>query len=273
MSSLSKLPEFSSESGDHRFVIVAPMYNASATLTRFFASIVAQSYKNWYIILIDDISSRDEINREWQIISRWTQVIDDDYLPGNTSRLKVIWNDNKEWEVRNVLKGISLCSESDIICRVDPDDALVDTDAFFILNECYKSGVDAVWTQHRWGQSDRNISSYMPPGVDPYRFRWVSSHLKTFRKSLITGVPWDNFLNMNGDVVRRAGDQAIYLPVLYRTEKRLFLPRVMYSYTIDEMGGAVYETDDAKFQKSEADFIRSRGYISSGPTWEEKISI
>jgi hypothetical protein len=33
----------------------------------------------------------------------------------------------------------------------------------------------------------------------------------------------------------------------------------------------VYQTDDAKFQKAEADFIRSRGYIADGKSWEETL--
>jgi len=48
---------------------------------------------------------------------------------------------------------------------------------------------------------------------------------------------------------------------LKNSKKRIYLPRVMYHYTIDEQNGAVYQTDDAKFQKSEADFIRARGYV------------
>jgi hypothetical protein len=76
---------------------------------------------------------------------------------------------------------------------------------------------------------------------------------------------------MNGELVRRAGDQALYLPILHNAKKWMYLPRVLYSYTIDEQGGAVYQTDDAKFQKAEADFIRARGYVSIGDTWEQKL--
>jgi len=111
----------------------------------------------------------------------------------------------------------------------------------------------------------------MSPNADPYKHPWVSSHFKTFRKKLLNGVPYENFLNMNGELVKRAGDQCLYLPALHNAKSRVFLPRVVYHYTIDEQGGAVYQTTDAKFQKSEADFIRSRGYINEGEAWEKKI--
>lgn len=164
------------------------------------------------------------------------------------------------------------CEDEDIICRIDADDWLIDLDALAIINETYnKLGCDALWTAHRWGFSDHNISGPMPPTANPYVHPWVSSHLKTFRKRLLNGVPYQNFLNMNGELVRRAGDQSLYLPVLHNAKHRIFLPRVMYHYSIDEQNGAVYHTDDARFQKAEADFIRNRGYIADGIAWEEAI--
>jgi hypothetical protein len=100
----------------------------------------------------------------------------------------------------------------------------------------------------------------MPPDADPYNFPWVSSHLKTFRKRLINDVNDINFRGEDGNYIRRAGDQAIYLPILFKTKKRGFVPRVFYHYTIDEKNGEVYQTDDAKFQKNEAEFLRHRGF-------------
>jgi hypothetical protein len=165
-----------------------------------------------------------------------------------------------------------LAEDNDIICRIDADDWLTELDALQFLNALYvQIGADCLWTAHRWGFTDKNISGPMPSDADPYKYPWVSSHLKTFRKYLINGVPYENFTNMNGDLVRRAGDQSIYLPVLRNAKRRGFVPRVMYHYTIDERGGAVYQTDDAKFQKAEADFLRRRGYVAQGKPWEESL--
>jgi hypothetical protein len=206
-----------------------------------------------------------ERDSEKFIINQWKDVYGSD-------RIVTLWNDEKKWEIANVLRGIRLCDDDDIVCRIDGDDYLCDLDALWILNETYKEcKCDAVWSKHRWGKSDRNISSHMTYGSDVYTHPWVSSHLKTFRKQLINNVPYDNFVNMNGELVRRAGDQALYLPILHNAKKWMYLPRVLYSYTIDEQGGAVYQTDDAKFQKAEADFIRARGYVSIGDTWEQKL--
>lgn len=263
--------------GDNRFVFVAPMFNASAYVGQMLASIVGQSYVNWKIILIDDVSHPDHIREQQAIINKWRYMIDQAgpwTFEDKDQKIQVIWNDKKCWEVANVLKGISLCEDNDIICRIDADDWLTELDALAYLNALYKqTGAEALWTAHRWGFTDKNISGPMPLDADPYKHPWVSSHLKTFRKKLINGIPYENFINMNGDLVRRAGDQAIFLPVLHRASRRFFVPRVMYHYTLDEQNGKVYQTDDARFQKAEADFLRARGYVATGDSWEKRLNI
>lgn len=245
--------------GKNRFVFVAPMYNASAYVGQMLASVVGQSYDNWKIILVDDVSSHEEQRKEADIIDRWQQLIPVD-------KLHVVWNGDdpargKQWEVSNVLHGISMCEDNDIVCRIDADDWLTDLDALAYLNAMYeRTGVEALWTAHRWGFTDKNISGPMAPGADVYKHPWVSSHLKTFRKYLLNNVKDENFRGEDGNYIRRAGDQAIYLPALHNTQKRGFVPRCMYHYTINDVP-ETYQTPDARFQRDEAVFLRVRGYV------------
>ena len=251
----------------NRFVFVAPMYNASQYVGQMLASIVGQSYDNWRIILIDDVSDKHEVMKEAEIINGWKYLL---HEGGPWSHAKddiehqkivVLWNDEKQWEVANVLKGIAMCEDDDIVCRVDADDWLTELDALAYLNALYnRSGAEALWTAHRWGFTDKNISGPMSPGADPYQHPWVSSHLKTFRKRLLNGVNDQNFRGADGNYIRRAGDQAIYLPVLHNTQKRGFVPRCMYHYTINDVP-ETYQTPDAHFQRDEAEFLRARGYV------------
>lgn len=244
---------------DNRFVFVAPMFNATAYVGQMLASIVGQSYNDWRIILIDDVSSQEHVKWQKELIDRWSVMAD---LCGVNDRIRVIWNSEKKWEVANVLKGISLCEADDIICRIDADDWLTDLDCLAYLNALYKqTGAEALWSAHRWGFTDKNISGPMPPDADPYVHPWVSSHLKTFRKKLINNVPDVNFRGEDGNYIRRAGDQAIFLPVLHNAKKRGFVPRVFYHYTIDDVP-ETYQTPDARFQRDEAVFLRERGYVS-----------
>ncbi len=248
----------------NRFVFVSPMYNASQYVGQMIASIVAQSYHNWKIILIDDVSSHEHKLASQKIIASYQDLLVN--LGQDKNKLEVFWNGDdpsrgKQWEVSNVLFGIAKCDDNDIICRIDADDWLTDVDALMYLNYVYNVGCEVVWTAHRWGFSDRNISGPIKEGADVYAWPWVSSHLKTFRKSLINDVNDQNFRGEDGNYIKRAGDQAIYLPVLHKAKHRTFINRCMYHYTIDEQGGAVYQTDDAKFQKSEAEFLRKRGFV------------
>lgn len=237
----------------NRFVFVSPMYNASETLHRMLHSIYGQSYENWHIVLIDDVSSEDHRKKSKDILEKFEVL-----SPG---KITTIWNDQKKWEVANVLKGISTCKDEDIVCRIDADDWLTDLDALAIIDFAYtQTSCDVAWSAHRWSFTDKNISGPMPENADPYSYPWVSSHLKTFRKNLINEVNDKNFRGRDGEYIRRAGDQAIYLPVLKKSKKRLFIPRVFYHYTIKDEP-ETYQTEDAKFQKDEAEFLRERGYI------------
>lgn len=247
----------------NRFVFIAPMYNASRYLGQMLASVVGQSYSNWKVILIDDMSSSDEQVESNRIIFGYQDLLG--RMNKDPSQISVVWNGDgrgKQWEVSNVLHGISMCNDDDIVCRIDADDWLTELDALSIIDHFYtREKCDALWTAHRWGFSDKNISGPMPESVDPYKHPWVSSHLKTFRKSLLNDVKDENFRGEDGNYIRRAGDQAIYLPALKNAKKRLFVPRVMYHYTIDDVP-ETYATPDARFQRDEALFIRQRGYIA-----------
>ena len=262
--------------GDNRFVFVAPMYNASSTLAQLLFSLYGQSYSNWRLILIDDVSNPDELEKERRIFRRFNalgsepydpmKVQEDIYIPIRADReegerVTLLINTEKKWEVANVLQGISMCEDNDIVCRIDADDWLTEIDALAYLNALYKqTGSEALWTAHRWGFTDKNISGPMPQGVDVYQYPWVSSHLKTFRKYLLNNVKDENFRGEDGNYIRRAGDQAIYLPALHNTQRRGFVPRCMYHYTIKDVP-ETYQTPDARFQRDEALALRARGYI------------
>jgi glycosyltransferase involved in cell wall biosynthesis len=236
----------------NKFVFVSPMYNASQTVKQMLLSVIAQSYNNWKIILIDDMSDVGELEKVKSIISD----INDD-------RIVLFRNVKKRWETENVLMGIDLCGDNDIVCRLDPDDYLVDLDALQIIDQIYdQSKCDCLWTMHRWNTSMMNISGALPEGADPYKHPWVSSHLKTFRKRLINGINDVNFRGKDGNYIKRAGDQALFLPILNVSKMRAFLPLVMYHYNVKIVDGHIPINDDLLLQKSEADFLRERGFVA-----------
>ena len=243
------------ESQYKRFVFIIPTFNAEKTIERCLHSVYTQTYNNVKIIVIDDVSTDDTVGMVRHVQSR--------LAPG---QLRLIENKDKKWEVANVLEGLKYCESEDIVCRLDGDDWLCDCDALEIINRRYwETGCDILWTSHRWDFSNINISRNLPFSSNPSEFPWVSSHLKTFKKKMIDGVSDKNFRGEDGEYFKRIGDQAIYLPVLYRSfmwGNRLwhYEPIVAYHYTI-KLEDETFQSEDAKFQKNEAEFLRKRGFV------------
>jgi glycosyltransferase involved in cell wall biosynthesis len=237
---------------NNRFVFIVPAYNAEETITRSLVSVWTQTHENWKMIIIDDMST----DKTTEIVSQFKTRV------GNSDKIELIVNEDKKWEVGNIIQGLNYCDKNDIICRLDGDDWLCDTDALTIINHKYnKLGCDVLWTAHRWSFSNHNISSNLPKNADPYKHEWVSSHLKTFRKSLVENVSDNNFRGQDGEYFKRIGDQALYLPVLHQSAGNWhYEPIVAYHYTISPTP-ELFESEDAKFQKSEAEYLRQRGFL------------
>ena len=237
----------------NRFVFIIPVFNAASTIQQMLLSVVSQSYPHWRMIIRDDMST----DGTPAIIQRLVSGL------GLHDRVSLTVNTEKHWEVRNIVEALKECNEEEIVCRLDGDDWLCDLDVLAILNDRYdRLNVSAVWTKHRWQFSDMNISGPLHKDANPYLAPWVSSHLKTFRKKLISDVSDANFRNENGEYFKRIGDQALYLPVLFKSAGNWhFEPIVAYHYTIN-MNQATFQTDDAKFQKHEGEYLRLRGFVS-----------
>ena len=216
-------------------------------------SVWFQTHPNWKIIIRDDMSS-DKTLDVVDLMRKQLGLGDD--------RISVTSNTEKMWEIRNIVEGLEECEANDIVCRLDGDDWLCDSDALTIIDQKYRStGCNVLWTSHRWSFTNQNISGPLPRNVNPYKHPWVSSHLKTFRKSLIESVKDENFRGEDGEYFKRIGDQTIYLPVLHQSAGNWhYEPIVAYHYTID-MKPETFQTDDSKFQQSEALYLRSRGFI------------
>jgi glycosyltransferase involved in cell wall biosynthesis len=193
---------------------------------------------------------------------------------GVADKVRVLRNDERMWEVANVLQAMSWMDDDDVVCRLDLDDYLCDLNALEILAKAYTEipDLEAAWTSHRWfddrGVTSQNISGPMPANADPYKHPWVSSHMKTWRKSVSKRVFDANYRGPDDEYIKRAGDQAIYLPVLKLAKRRIYIPVVTYAYRCD-MRAETFQTDDARFQKDEAEFLRERGFLDMN---EEDVS-
>ena len=244
---------------DNKFVFVTPAFNCQEDIIQTIHSMMAQSYKNWRAIIINDISTDATL----EAINKTTS--------GTiyADRFTVIDNTEKMGEVRNTLQAVNQIDDDEIVCRVDGGDWLTENDTLWMLDNVYKNNaVDIVWTSHRWAYTNQNISGplALKDGQTIYQHPWVSSHMKTFRCHRIRTVPDKNFKDEDGNYITIACDQAIFLPMIHMSllEKRLagHLPLVCYHYSIDLQKPNLYHNERSYKQRDMALWIRERGFVS-----------
>ena len=233
-----------------KVVFISPMYNASSHLSDLVESLKDQSNPNWEHVLIDDMSTDDSVEV-------FKQLTNDD------PRFKLVQNKEKKWALQNVIDASREYQNNDnvIIAVIDADDALCNENTVDLLIREYQADVDTVWTAHSWDINGMNISRELPERVNPYQHPWCSSHLKTYRASLMSKICDDNFKNLSDEWFKRGYDQALYLPLLHLSRKRKFLNEICYLYRINSKSVNVRIWSE-KDQMDTVRLVRSRGFIN-----------
>lgn len=243
----------------NNFVFVVPYYNSGPDIVKTIHTMMAQSYDNWRAVLIDDMST----DNTPQIVK---EVCDSSYYKGKFS---LVSNLEKHGEVRNTLKSIESIDDTDVVCRLDGGDWLLENDLLWMMNNLYSNPKTAVvWTAHRWSYTTQNISGPLNliGNQTVYQHPWVSSHLKTFRCGQLKKVPNANFKTNDGEYIMIACDQAIFLPMMHLSLAEglelKFAPIVAYHYNIDLSNKNLFSSPRAINQKMSAEMIRERGFVS-----------
>lgn len=235
-----------------KVIFVSPCFNAEKNLERLIHSVALQKNENWIHCIIDDLS--DDNTAEYAVEITTQSDFGRRYL--------IAKNKEKKFALRNIVELARNYQDDEeaIIAVIDGDDQLCNPDTVDLLIEQYEAGADVVWTAHRWDTNGMNISRPMPNNVNPYQWQWSASHLRTFRASLLKDVSDDNFKDWNGEWFERGYDQALMLPLLYKTHKRKYISDVCYLYNIESV--SVNDRDWAeKKQLSTVNFVRARGFV------------
>jgi len=233
-----------------KVVFIVPMFNAAPHIKCLIESLQDQTNSNWSAILIDDMSDDDTIFMA-------------NHCSGNDERISVVSNKEKKWALKNVVDNARSVEQNNIVAVLDGDDAICNNRTVeLILNAYQDDDVDTVWTAHKWDINNINISKELPdnPPVNPYQYPWVTSHLKTFRASLLNKIHDDNFKDMYGEWFKRGYDQALYLPLLYLSKKRRYIDEVCYLYRINSNSMKHREWKEQD-QLNTVKLVRSRGFI------------
>ena len=239
-----------------RFHIVTPAFNCSKEIEQTLWSVFGQTYTNWHMTIIDDVSNDD------------TGIVVREFakLHGFSDKISVISRTEKFGETRNTLDICTKLDPEEVVIRLDAGDWITDLGCFEILNNVYSEYDPAVaWTAQRWAWSGRNISGPVDPSISIYEQPWRSSHMKTFRVRDFLGLNEENFKDEDGNYIMIACDQAIFLPMMERARRTarplIFMPAVLYHYSISLQSPDLFSCDRSQEQKTSGEWIRARGYI------------
>jgi glycosyltransferase involved in cell wall biosynthesis len=230
-----------------RVLFIIPCYNASRNIENIAKSLMSQSSDEWDAILIDDISN----DNTYDVASRLRE-----------DKFTVIKNEEKKYALRNIVEAARKFEDMEdiIIAVIDGDDYLCNENTVSLLIDSYNDGNEVVWTAHRWDINNLNISKEMPQNVDPYSWPWCSSHLRTFKASLLRNISDINFKDPSGKWFERGYDQALMLPLLKVSRSRKYIDEICYVYNINSVS-MPYRDYEEMSQISTINIVRSRGLL------------
>ena len=234
-----------------RVVFISACYNASKNLENLISSLVCQNNTSWKLVLIDDLSDDDTVKTAKKLIQENEQF-----------DISLVVNENKKWALRNIVETARSFqnNDNDIIACIDGDDELCNENTVELLIDAYKNGNDIVWTAHKWDINNLNISKDMPKHVNPYQWPWCTSHLRTFKSTLLKKIGDSNFKDLNENWFKRGYDQALMLPLLFVSNNRKYINEICYLYKINSV--SVNDRDWCENnQHSTINIVRSRGFI------------
>ena len=197
---------------DNHFKIIVPMYNVEKWISNNINSIKNQEYENFECILIDDISTDNTV----EVVKK---------LIAGDDRFKLYVNEEKKYALQNIYEGIqkSNPSDEDIIVTVDGDDWLYHNRVLDILDYVYNEE-DCFLTYGEYVKlNDLKNQRVIPNGSYDFpksivennsfrAYRWISSHLRTFKYGLWRRIKKEDLLDNQGEFYRMAWDVAFMMP-------------------------------------------------------------
>ena len=232
-----------------KVVFICPSYNIESNVQRLLGSLREQTDESWHCFIIDDMSSDETFKTLRKHCS-------------NDNRFTIIKNSEKKYALRNIIECTRGLNSEAIVAVVDGDDSLCNSQTVEILIDAYKDGSEVVWTAHKWDTNGMNISGPVPNEVNPYFWPWRSSHLRTFKASLLKKIRDANFKDFKGAWFKRGYDQALMLPLMLSANKYTYTPEVCYLYNIDSSSIPNDERNWCEMEQiSTINFVRARGFV------------
>lgn len=233
------------------FTIVIDTCNHEQWIEQCLKTCLTQKYDNFDVILVDAVST----DKTWEICQKYAEEFEN---------LTIYQNDVRIPQIANFKFLNDMCSQDTIVVSIDGDDWLKNNKVLAKLDEVYSSG--DIWMTYGTYEEFpyRDVSSIYQPYPDEViennsfrEYRWLASHLRTWRKTLFDKIKPEDFLNAEGKWLETAGDQAIMLPMLEMSgDKSRHISDALYVYNVANTtrDGALNEAKQIEL----ANYVRSK---------------
>jgi glycosyltransferase involved in cell wall biosynthesis len=243
--------------------IIVPVYKSANNLQKLCDSVISQSHKDWELLIAVD-SCKESHEQAKQIVSN---LKDED-----ASKISISINNERKFALGNICNSITSSSvpldwgfEHTIYGVIDGDDELCNNKTLSLIISEYENGANLAWTTYKRDDEGECVSDLFPSGANPYTYKWVSSHFRTFGNWIFHKINQQNFKDQSGNFFKRAYDQALMLPMLYYCSqnklKTSFIPEICYQYNHSGSSTPLEEHTNGLYEHQLSTFIRSRGYI------------
>jgi len=209
------------------FSIVIDTCNHEKWISKCIDSCLIQEYQNYEIVIVD--AKSDDITYD---ICRQYQL--------KNPKIRLYQNDERLPQVANFIWLSELSKPGSIIVSIDGDDWFKHGNVLDKLNSVYEN--DEVWMTYGsyeefpYRDVKFHYQAYPQEVIDTNSFReykWLGSHLRTFRKELILKIDENDLKDTEGSWLSTTGDQAIILPMLEMSgNKSRYIDDVLYVYNV-----------------------------------------
>jgi len=242
-----------------KLVILSTFWNIQKFIVEYIDSLKNQTYKDFVVYLIDDVSNDNSYENAKNRI-------------GNDDRFILIKNTEKKWKTKNfidVVKNNTNISWDDVLVEIDADDKLANENVLMKIYNIYLSN-NKIWIcGSKWNDFSGKPGKYGK--IVPERARTgytVFSHMRTFKAFLFRAIREEDLM-FNGEYFKAACDIAHGVPMLEMagSENYYYLDEVNYIYRWHNTQSYSVNgsTKDPNLQR------RSSGYVLKLPKYKKLI--
>jgi len=203
--------------------IISCFWNASNYIQKCIESIKIQTFKDFKVFLVDDMSTDNTISLVEKMIE-------------GDSRFVLIKNTEKKFKLRNfdeLIMDENLFDDDDVIIELDGDDWFYDENVLKLIDEKYNTNKNLWLTNGSFVYSDGRFGfsskvNYKTIRSDVFTF----SHLRTWKVHLWRSIEEQSFLDENGNYFESAPDVAYSLPMIEMSGYKHyeFIPNILLVY-------------------------------------------